>query len=298
MVDLRHFRYFVAVAEEQHFGRAAERLHMTLPPLSMQIRQLEDHIGVSLFERGKRPIQMSAAGRDFYVYARTILQQSDTAVNRARQSAAGELGNLTVAVTAASLLGPLPSRIGAFNSRYTGVTLTFREMITRDQLQALENRLIDLGVMRPTVLPDHIRSRVILSEPLIVALPYDHPLTAYERIAPEQLNGCAFINYDRKNSPYFYRLAQTFLLHQHLQTRVILEASQLTTMIALVGTGAGIAIIPKAGANIRIQGVEFRPFDLAKPPRSELLVCWHSDQHNPILENLLHILAPPLTSGE
>ncbi len=290
MVELRHYRYFVAVAEEQHFGRAAERLHMTLPPLSMQIRQLEDHIGVPLFARGKRPIQLSSAGREFYAYARNVLQQSDAAVNRARQSAAGELGSLTMAVTAASLLGPLPRLISEFNSRFAGVSLNFREMVTVDQLQALENRLIHLGVMRPALIPEAIRSRVFQTEPLVVALPHDHPLTAFDRITPEQLDGRTFINYDRRNSPYFYRLTQGFLLRHHLQTRAVLEASQLTTIIALVGTGAGIALAPMAGTNIRIQGVAFRPLDMPEPPQSELLVCWHEQESSPILENLLQIL--------
>lgn len=287
MVDLRHYRYFIAVAEEQHFGRAAERLHMTLPPLSMQIRQLEDFIGVPLFSRERRPIQLSPAGREFYTHALTVLQQSETAINRARQTAAGDLGSLTLAVTAASLLGPLPGVISEFKARYPGVMLNFREMVTIDQLKALEDRLIHLGVMRPATLPDFIHSRVFLTEPLVVALPNEHPLSIYKHISPEQLNGCDFVSYDSNNSPYFYRLTQAFSMDYNLRTRVVLEASQLTTIIALVGTGAGIALVPQAGTSIRIQGVVFRALDLPEPPRSEILVCWHENENSPVVANLL-----------
>lgn len=290
MVTLKHYQYFVVVAEEQHFGRAADRLHMTLPPLSLQIRQLEEHIGVELFVRGKRPIQLTAAGRELYPYAQAVLQQSEIAINRTRQSASGELGSLTLGVTAAALLGPLPVMLRQFRKTYPNVKLNFREMVTSLQVQALESRLINVGVMRPTILPETICSRVFLSEPLVFALPKGHPLADYARIPPHTIYQQPFVNYDRINSRYFNQLVRDFLLQHALKINVVLEADQLNTVIALVGSGAGIALVPKVGNHIHLQGVEFRPLELNDPPRSELIVCHHHEENSPAVVNLLQAM--------
>lgn len=286
-MDLRHYRYFVTVADEQHFGRAAEKLHITLPPLSIQIKQLEDYIGAPLFERGKRPITLTAAGQELYPYAKSVLQQSDVAINRARQSAAGELGNVTLGVTAAALLGPLPEQLNQFRARFKAVSFVFKELITLDQVQALENRTINLGIMRPTAIPNFLVSRVFLSEPVLLALPSQHPLTRLRSIPPEALNQQPFVTYNRKTSKYFYDLVNQFFMQHHVKVKVELEADQLLTVLALVGAGSGLAMVPQVGVNIQIPNVEFRPIDLPTPPRSELILCHHIDEHSPVITNLL-----------
>lgn len=289
-MDLRHYRYFVAVADEQHFGRAAEKLHITLPPLSIQIKQLEDFIGAPLFERGKRPITLTAAGEELYPYAKSLLQQSDVAINRARQSAAGELGNVTLGVTAAALLGPLPEQLNQFRARFKSVSFVFKELVTLAQVQALENRTINLGVMRPTTIPNFLVSRVFLSEPVLLALPSQHPLTRLQRVPPEALNNQPFVAYNPNTSKYFYNLVSRFLMQHNVRVKAELEADQLLTVLALVGAGSGLAMVPEVGVNIQIPNVQFRPLDMPTPPRSELILCHHVDERSPVITNLLSSL--------
>lgn len=289
-MDLRHYRYFITVADEQHFGRAAEKLHITLPPLSIQIRQLEDFIGAPLFERGKRPITMTTAGQELYPYVKSLLQQSDVAINRARQSAAGELGNITLGVTAAALLGPLPEMLNQFRARFEAVNFVFKELITHDQVQALESRTINLGVMRPTAIPSFLKSRVFLSEPVLLALPSQHPLTRLNSVPPAALNQQPFVTYNRKTSKYFFDLVNTFFIQHDVHVKTELEADQLLTVLALVGAGSGLAMVPQVGVNIQIPNVVFRPLDLKTPPHSELILCHHIDEHSPVIKNLLSCL--------
>jgi DNA-binding transcriptional LysR family regulator len=289
-MDLRHYRYFVAVADEQHFGRAAEKLHITLPPLSIQIKQLEDFIGAPLFERGKRPITLTAAGQELYPYAKSVLQQSDVAINRARQSAAGELGNITLGVTAAALLGPLPEQLNQFRLRFKAVSFVFKELVTLAQVQALENRTINLGIMRPIATPSFLVSQVFLSEPVLVALPCQHPLTQLDKIPPEALRDQPFVTYNRKTSKYFFELVNTFFMQHQLKVKAELEADQLLTVLALVGAGSGLAMVPQVGVNIQIPNVAFRPLDLESPPQAQLMLCHHEDEHSPVVHNLLRSL--------
>ena len=174
-MELRHLRYFIAVAEELNFTRAAERLHMAQPPLSQQIQHLEAQLGFQLFRRTKRRVQLTEAGRVFFEESQKILQQVDRAIQLGKQTSRGELGQLTVGFVSSSAHNVVPAILQAFRTRCPAVKLELHELTTNEQLQRLRFGQIDIGFVRPPIEEDGINSEIVFREPLIVALPETHP---------------------------------------------------------------------------------------------------------------------------
>jgi DNA-binding transcriptional LysR family regulator len=186
-MELRHLRYFITVAEELHFGRAAERLNMTQPPLSQQIRQLEDELGVQLFNRVGRNIELSVAGRVFLEETQQTLVQVEHAVQAARRAARGEIGRLVVGFVGTAAYRVLPSTLRVFQERFPGVEVALREMTTLDQAKALRAEQMDVGFLRPPVDSNGLEIETVFREPLVVALRETHPLTVNEHLTLEML---------------------------------------------------------------------------------------------------------------
>lgn len=176
-VELRHPRYFIAVAEELHFGRAAQALGISQPPLSQQIQALEQELGARLFERTNRHVALSEAGRLFLDEARLVLAQVEKASDVARRAQLGELGELKIGFTAsAPFTSSIPQAIFAFRQRYPAVHLALQEMSSREVAERLENESMQVGIMRPLPLPDSLVAVELLHEPLVAILRSDHPL--------------------------------------------------------------------------------------------------------------------------
>lgn len=289
MLELRHFRYFIAVAEELHFGRAAERLCMTQPPLSMQIRQLEEDVGVPLFVRGHRPIKLTAAGEVLLEHARAVLSQADSALQKARLTARGEAGHLTIAVTSASVLGLLPRLIAAFKRRYPAVELNVREMVSRDQLAALSQSDINIGLIRPPADHPDIDVQTIHVEPIVVAIPANHPLAERDSIPVSAMNRVPFISFDSRAASYFNRLAHDLLDARGVRPDVVQSATQLHTVVALVSAGLGLALVPQAASRNQFEDVVLRPLDMEPPPMAELCVAWNTQDKNPAVGTFLEL---------
>ncbi|MGH1589870.1 LysR family transcriptional regulator [Methylobacterium phyllosphaerae] len=295
MFDFSQLRCFAAVAEELHFGRAAARLNMTQPPLSRQIQVLERVLDVQLLERTSRTVRLTAAGRSFLPEAQRILRLAETATLVTRQVAAGRAGILKCGFTAASAYDFLPRLVTAFRRALPDVSLALREMVSKDQIEELLTGRIDAALVRPPVThPDLIAVRA-LAEPLVVALPAGNPLALRDGLTPGDLGGAPFIGYAPNEARYFHDLVLGVLAEAEIQLRIVQQLTQIHSILALVRAALGIALVPAAAERLRFEGVVFRPLALPTPRPVELLLAWRRDADDPLIAQLVSILAemPP-----
>ena len=200
-MELRHLRYFVVVAEELHFRRAAERLHMSQPPLSQQIRALEEEVGATLLLRNQRQVELTAAGAAFLERAREILTLVEDAALEARRVQRGEVGRLAIGFVGSAMYSFVPELLRAFREQFPDVVLRLQELGTSEQLRQLENGRLDVGFMRLPVLRPELRVETVCEEPVIAALPDLHPLAAKRRLSLEDLEGQPLVLLTRSGAP-------------------------------------------------------------------------------------------------
>ncbi|HVZ18358.1 MAG TPA: LysR substrate-binding domain-containing protein [Terriglobales bacterium] len=261
-IDLRHLRYFVAVAEELHFGRAALRLHIAQPPLSQQIKQLESNLGHPLFVRTSRAVSLTAAGKELLERARRILTRMDEDLAAVRRVGRGEVGALTIAFTGSAILSdPLPEAIRTYRRRYPEVDLRLREMGTMLQIDALRDGSIDLGFLRDPGPFDGLVIEELLREPYVAVLPSRHPLAKSKVVAVAKLRGEPFIFHRRNIGPLAYDRTMAVCEHAGFLPEIVQEAPQWPTAIRLVESGLGVTIAPKCVSKLETMGVVFRPID-------------------------------------
>jgi DNA-binding transcriptional LysR family regulator len=290
-MELRHLRYFVAVAEELSFTRAAERLHIGQPPLSHQIQMLESEVGAQLLERSKRWVRLTEAGKLFLDDARRVLSLSEQAVQTARRAQRGETGELRVGFTFSTPLTPLfATVVNRYRQRYPGVTLTLHEMATLRQLDAIAAREMDLGLVRPpeVAIPDGIATEVLRQDPLVLVLPLDHPLARQEAIAISDLEGLPFVMYPQDAGtgiyPQIFRLCRA----AGFRPTIAMEAGEASTIIGLVAAGCGISVLPSSFDIIKMEGVCYRP--LADPEATTtLLLARRRDDSAPLVDAFVAI---------
>jgi DNA-binding transcriptional LysR family regulator len=295
MFDFSQLRCFAAVAEELHFGRAAARLNMTQPPLSRQIQVLERVLDVQLLERTSRSVRLTAAGRSFLPEAQRILRLAETATHVTRQVAAGRAGVLKLGFTAASAYDYLPRLVTALRQALPDVTLSLREMVSKDQVEELLAGRIDAALVRPPVThPDLIAVRA-LAEPLVVALPAGNPLALRDRLIPGDLGLEPLIAYAPNEARYFHDLVLGLFTEAGIQPRIVQQLTQIHSILALVRSALGIALVPAAAECLRFEGVVFRPFALPVPRPVELLLAWRRAADEPLIAQLVSVLAdmPP-----
>jgi|AGTN01.3.fsa_nt_gi Transcriptional regulator len=263
-MELRHLRYFVAVAEELHFGRAAERLGIAQPPLSQQIKAFETELGVALFLRNRRKVELTVAGQVLLPEARDILRRAGGLSRLARAAAAGDTGRLEIAFTGSVPFNDLMPRIlGAFRQRYPEVRVSLREMSTGSQIEAVVEGRLDIGFARPADghLPPGVSARRILREPLVLALPADHPLAGRKRIAMGEVAGQPLVMNPRPIGTGLYDKIVTLCGRAGFAPRMGVEAHQMSTMVSLVGAGVGLAVVPETMGRMGVGGVAFAGID-------------------------------------
>lgn len=287
-MELRHLRYFVTVAEELHFGRAAERLHMTQQPLSQQIRQLEAELGVSLFHRTKRRVQLTEPGKAFLVEARQILLKADQAVEVARLVARGESGRLKVGFSGFATYSVLPKVLRMFRERFPRVELDLEEMTTSAQVQALQERQIHLGMMIPPVHDATLVIEPILREPFVVVLPETHPL-AQQPLTLSALANESFILVSRHLEPGYYDRCISLFQQAGFSPKVVQKASQKQTILGLVSAGIGVSLAPASIRNIHRTGVVYTPLS-ASMSEVELAAVWRQDEPSPVLRTFVEVI--------
>jgi DNA-binding transcriptional LysR family regulator len=260
-MELRQLRYFVAVAEEGHFGRAAQRLHMSQPPLSMQIKGLETELGIELLNRSTRRVWLTDAGRIFLEKARAILGAVKEAQDAARGAENGMQGRLHVGFISSATLSLLPPSLRLFRERFSGVELELKELTSAQQVDALYADEIQVGLVRLPVRAPGIRFEPVLEERLVVALPSGHVLENRDLVSLEAIADLPLIFFTRQLIPGFH--AQIVELFQRVGAfpRVAQHAVHLQTIVGLVASGIGIAILPGSAERVGREGVVYRTLD-------------------------------------
>jgi DNA-binding transcriptional LysR family regulator len=288
MYSLDQLRGFVAVAEELHFGRAAERLNMTQPPLSRQIQKLEKAIGVQLFDRDNRGVALTAAGAAFLADARRLLELAEMAPSLARRISAGSAGSVRIGFTAASTFGLLGALLNEISDALPDVDIDLKEMVTKDQTAALISGEIDLGLARPPFDEERFDSRLLYREPIMVAVPTGHRLTHLTReVTAEDLQGEDLIMHSPTDARYFYDIVISLVSSHRTFVHTV---SQILTMIFLVAAGRGVALVPHSATVLGIDGVEYVELGGFEKDPVELHAIWMRNSRNPALHRVLAII--------
>lgn len=283
-MDLRHLRYFITVAEERHFGRAAQRLHIAQPPLSRQIHDLEAELGFSLFDRSGRRVELTPAGSVFLTHARRVFDAVDLAVREARRASVGETGRVVVGYLSSLAYSGITDLLRAFHTRFPSVELSLREMPPQEQIDALKDGRIDVGFVRGPLKDAALESECVRREALVIALPADHPLAARKRIPMELLAPEPFVMFPRPRGPTFYDQLVALCHAAGFSPRVVQEAPQLD-ILSLVAAGFGVAIMPESVRNTRRLGIALRP--IAGSPTTTLVVAWRAGDGSPAMHGFL-----------
>lgn len=290
-MELRHLRYFIAVAEELNFSRAAERLHMAQPPLSQQIRALEDEIETQLFDRTKRPLQLTLAGQVFLEEARLALAQVENAVKTAKRASRGEIGRLIVGFNSSMANCLLPDILRVYRDRFPKVELIWRELVTSLQLQALRDRHLDVGffhLMSSMLQESDLCSVTIWQESLIAALPEKHRLVNTNQVSLTELAQESFILPSREFAPGLSEQIEHLCQQFGFSPNVIQEGTMMLTILGLVAGGVGIALLPANAQNIQRKGVIYKSI-AESTPTIPMAAVWRADDNSPILREFLEV---------
>lgn len=259
-MELRQLRYFVAVAEERNFTRAAERLNMTQPPLSRQIQQIEETVGLALFERGARPLKLTEAGRVFYAQAKRLLEESDELLPLTRRLA--QLAErIVIGFVPSTLYGPLPDVIRAFREAAPLIQISLIEMFTIEQLSALKGGRIDVGFGRLRFDEAQLAREVLIDEPLIAALPAGHALVEIEPLTLEALSQETLIIYPSTPRPSYADQQLSAFRDHAVEPAAIHEVRELQTALGLVAAQVGVCLVPESVRGLRARGVTYRSLD-------------------------------------
>lgn len=287
-MELRHLRYFVTVAEELHFGRAATRLAIVQPSLSQQIRQLEDELGFPLLYRTKRYVELTDAGKVFLAEARQVLTQVREAKRTAQRAYRGEVGRLVVGYISSSTYDLLPLMLRIYRERFPAVEVALRELTTQEQLRALEEEYIQVGLLRLPISAPLIHVEVVRREPIVCVLPEEHPLATRERIAVSLLAQEPFVlQASQRAAGYTAQLLQ-LCLSSGFSPNVIQEVTEMHTIVSLVAAGMGVSLVPLSAQNIRSQGVVYRELE-GTATLTEMAVAWRHDTQSALVQNFLSV---------
>ncbi len=291
-IELRQLRYFVAVAEEMHFGRAARRLHMTQPPLSQAIQALEANLGAALFLRTRRSVALTAAGDALLPEARRLLLHAEALPALARRAAAGETGTLSLAFVSIADYNLLPDALREFSAAYPAVQVSLQEATTDIQLEMLAEGVIDAGIVIAP-LPDTTMREIdylpLLSEPLVLALPEHSPHARRGKISLKQLADEPLVIFPRRIGPRFQDLILNCFHDAGITPRIGQEAIQMQTIVSLVSAGMGFALVPQSVSNLKRPGVQYRALQEASP-KVEFGLAWRRDNTSPVLAAFTKLL--------
>ncbi|MBH8564357.1 LysR family transcriptional regulator [Nostoc sp. CENA67] len=288
-MELRHLRYFVTLAEELHFGRAAERLHIAQPPLSQQIQQLEKELGFELFHRTKRNVQLTEAGQVFLGEVQQILRQLQQAIQVGQQTSRGEVGQLVVGFVSSATYNILPNILRDFRNRVPGVRLELHELTTDQQLEWLRSGRLDVGFVRPPVEEDTFNWEIIFQESLMVALPETHWLANQSHVCLKSLANEPFILFPRILAPGLYDLIISLCQQAGFSPTVTQEAIQMQTIVSLVAAEMGVAIVPASLQNLQRTGVVYQNIQ-ESTPKVAIAMIWRRNQTSPTVQRFLKVV--------
>jgi len=281
-IELRQLRSFAVLAEERHFGRAAERLGIAQPSLSQQIARLEGAVGHALVVRRPR-FALTPAGEQLLRGARTALREAGEGVEAARRAGRGEAGRLTLGFGASVLLTGLSGVVRAYQERFPGVRLHLRETPTARQVEALREGSIDVGLSREPVPAGDVEYETLLRERFLVVLPPGHPLAGRRRLTLGELRGEPVVLFPREAHPALHDRVLALCREAGFETRIVQESTESLTVLALVNAGVGISLLPTSYRGLRFGGVVYRPLD-APGLTTELAVCRRRGDPSPTVD--------------
>lgn len=287
-MEVRHLRYFIAVAEELHFTRAADRLHMAQPPLSQQIHQLESELGVQLFHRTKRQVALTAAGKIFLKQVYKILIDIEKTCESARRAQRGEIGNIIVGFTGTATYDILPNLLQPYRSTFPFVDISVLQLSTTDQIQSLLNEEINIGILCAPIQNSQLNFEVIHQESFIIAMPRNHPLaTKSDPIEIEEFSKELYIMIPRKSGQTYYDSIINICHTAGFSPNITQEVHELHTSISLVAAGMGVAIVPSSIQNLRVKGIIYR--QLASVSALKTALAWRNDETSPLVHAFIRL---------
>jgi DNA-binding transcriptional LysR family regulator len=286
-LDIRQLNYFIAVAEERHFGRAAKRLHMAQPPLSQQIRQLEEHLGVRLLNRTTRRVDLTAAGQLLLDRGRQIVNELATLQADVSQVGKGATGVLRVGFSGSATYGVMPQIARLAKQVLPGLSLALHgEMLTPSMEAGLREGTLDAALLRPPVASPDIDYRIVAREPLVVALPSFSALAVDRTVAMHELQDQDFIAYAPES--VLYRTTSDLCRQAGFRPRIAQVVGETSTMLAFVAAGGGVAVMPSSVRAIQLEGVVYR--EIENVPAVELAVAWMRGHPSALLQNFLEVV--------
>lgn len=294
-MELRQLRYFVALAEEGHFGRAAERVFVVQQALSGSIRNLEEELGVKLFERTTRRVQLTSAGTEFLSGARQILSLLDQSADRARRAAKGEVGRLAVGFVSGLAFGGLPEVVQTFRARFPAVAVELLELTAAEQEQALREHRIDVGFVLLPVRDPALAREALWRQELVVALPSGHPLASRERVRVEDLRDEPFVFFPRSVRAAYFDQVMALTTAAGFQPRIVQEAIEVPTLLSLVAAGIGVFLPIKFFAKLALPGVTYLALEHA--PVVEIDAVWRRADASPVVRQFLAVGREVLMGG-
>ncbi|MDW3684194.1 LysR substrate-binding domain-containing protein [Cupriavidus sp. CuC1] len=293
-MELRDLRMFLALAEELHFGRAAERLRISQPPLTKHIQQLEAQLGVMLFDRNKRSVRLTPAGSALVQEARRILSQAEVAMQVVRRAEHGETGTLRIGFVAAVIYIGIEKLFARLERDLAGVETVWEEMGSSEQVEALRHDRIDLGFAQVQTGAAEMSAHLVARTPLVAALPATHRLAGKRRVDPAELVEEPFIVIPRESAPGYFDLVVSTCLQSGFSPNIRHYARHLLSVVSLVALGRGVSLVPRTLGRAALPGVVLKP--LAGAPaqaQAEYSVIWHPDNQSPVLARALGLLGVP-----
>jgi DNA-binding transcriptional LysR family regulator len=272
-MDLRHLRYFIAVAEELHFTRAARRLHIAQPPLSRQIRELEAELDVTLFNRTMRQVELTDAGQVFLVKARQVLRAAESAVLETQRAERGETGKLAVGFFEQTAYTLLPPILRAFNQRFPEVDVQLRWFPVIGQVEALEQGEVDIAFVRPVGDLSAVSKRLLLTEAFVVAVPASHRFATRDAVSIEECADERIINYTQHLAPDYHAAIMRACALAGFVPKRPLDVGQVYTALGLVSAGVGITFAPASVQRVRFDGLLYKPLR-GRPLESVTYLAW------------------------
>lgn len=292
-MEFRHLRCFLVLADELHFGRAAQRLAMTQPPLSLNIRQLEEALGARLFDRDSKGVRLTAAGAAFVDAARTLMSHAESAKQLVREVAAGAVGRLAIGFVGSVLFRGLPGWIAAYREAHPRVEVRLVELNSQEQVDALMRDELDLGFVHTRRVPETLTVERVHADDFLCCLPAGHRLARRKAVAIADLRDEPFVLFSRRGSPDYHARIVAMCAEHGFAPRLQHEGRHWLSVVSLVAQGLGVSVVPAALQGAALAGAVFRPLAEATMP-SEVFAAWKAGRGVPAREHFLALLRTAL----
>ncbi len=288
-LELRHLRYFLAVAEELHYRKAAEKLFISQPGLSKQIKQLEENLGVQLFERHNRKVVLTKAGEYLKVEVTKNLKDLDNILNHAKLINTGKDGNLKFGYVGSAMQDIIPNLLVRLNQQYPNISFGLKEMDNKSQIESLLSNEIDIGFVRVEKVPKSIERKTVLKESFCLVLPKNHEINAYNFKSLKDFQTEPFILFDAKYSVSYYEKVMEIFQQFRFTPIVSHNTIHAESIYKLVENGFGISIVPKSLTKTNYTGIQFIELNRI-PQRTTLSAVWSKENRNPVIQNAINLL--------